>query len=157
MSTSPAWREQLNDNDNRHSVIDLENDERTSLAVSFDSHVNSSLYPATSTATNVSHRQSTVLCVDSTIRNNNAHISTSTDTVNDEIPFLVTDWLAQYRAPTSARYSNDPQQQEIQERALQRIQYATALLSQSFAELGAYGTCRDVSISLPHIQPEYVN
>jgi hypothetical protein len=139
MSTSPAWREQLNDNDNRHSVIDLENDERTS------------------TATNVSHRQSTVLCVNSTIRNNNAHISTSTDTVNDEIPFLVTDWLAQYRTPTSARHSNDPQQQQIQERALQRIQYATALLSQSFAELGAYGTCRDVSISLPHIHPEYVN
>jgi hypothetical protein len=70
--------------------------------------------------------------------------------VQQEIPFLVTHWLANYGTVhnhnnnNNNNYKNASSEQERQE-SLARIRRATSEIASAFATLGAYGTTYRVS------------
>ena len=73
--------------------------------------------------------------------------------VSEDLPFLVTHWLAHYSADRvqgnqeSKVEADDPERK----RALERIRSATAELASAFTSLGAYGTTIPVSYQVSSI------
>ena len=59
----------------------------------------------------------------------------------EEMPFLVTHWLANYGAASTVVGTKNVEQQE----ALDRIRKATSEIASAFESLGAYGTAIQVS------------
>ena len=59
---------------------------------------------------------------------------------SEEMPFLVTHWLANYGAASTVGTRNMEQQE-----ALDRIRKATSEIASAFESLGAYGTAIQVS------------
>ena len=72
-----------------------------------------------------------------------------TANVRQELPFLVTNWLAHFSSSSSsaAAEMNEPDSAETKQQALarQRIRHAASELASAFSTLGAFGTAARVS------------
>ena len=72
-----------------------------------------------------------------------------TQRINQELPFLVTHWLANYRSSSSNDNNNisneETQHQEREREAMAKIRRATSDIASALASIGAYGTTFRVS------------